>query len=326
MTVLQLPPPPSVERARRPTTATTASARPHAHLARRQLRIQVRGHVYGHGYAYAAKFQVSLPNLPGSDQPRRFRSASRSARPRRSGRSDSKSLTMAPPDNPAARRRRASRFSTSRSRRRIRSCSSAPGLPSWVIPRARYTRRPSRASYGSSYTDASSITLDEYNHQQKCPAAQRASRASVRATTSRKARRSSSPARAAASARPSRSARPATAPTSSSPPRRTEPHPKLPGTIHTAAEEIEKAGGQGARVRRRRPLRGPDRRRREAAVEKFGGIDILVNNASAISLTGTVGDADEALRPDAPDQHARHVRVLAGVHPAPARRRRTRTS
>ena len=52
-------------------------------------------------------------------------------------------------------------------------------------------------------------------------------------------------------------------------------------------------------------------------VETFGGIDILVNNASAISLTGTETTADEALRPDAPDQHARHVRVLAGVHPAP---------
>ena len=51
---------------------------------------------------------------------------------------------------------------------------------------------------------------------------------------------------------------------------------------------------------------------------KFGGIDILVNNASAISLTGTLRHADEALRPHAPDQHARHVRVLAGVLAAPA--------
>src|SRR3972149_2491933 len=46
------------------------------------------------------------------------------------------------------------------------------------------------------------------------------------------------------------------------------PHPKLPGTIHTAAREIEGAGGRGA--------------------EAFGGVDILVNNASAISLTGTL--------------------------------------
>ena len=56
------------------------------------------------------------------------------------------------------------------------------------------------------------------------------------------------------------------------------------------------------------------------AVAKFGGIDILVNNASAISLTGTARDADEALRPDAPHEHARHVRLLAGVHSVTSRR------
>jgi citronellol/citronellal dehydrogenase len=67
-----------------------------------------------------------------------------------------------------------------------------------------------------------------------------------------------------------------------------EPHPKLPGTIHTAAAEIERAGGHGLAL-------GVDIRD-EAAVKdavaqtvaKFGGIDILVNNASAISLTGTL--------------------------------------
>jgi len=68
----------------------------------------------------------------------------------------------------------------------------------------------------------------------------------------------------------------------------TEPHPKLPGTIFTAAEEITGAGGQAL------PLAVDIRE--EAAVlaavaktvERFGGIDILVNNASAISLTGTL--------------------------------------
>ena len=67
----------------------------------------------------------------------------------------------------------------------------------------------------------------------------------------------------------------------------TEPHPKLPGTIYTAAEEIRAAGGQAL------PLQ-VDIRDEEAvltAVEQarltFGGIDILVNNASAISLTDT---------------------------------------
>lgn len=67
-----------------------------------------------------------------------------------------------------------------------------------------------------------------------------------------------------------------------------EPHPKLPGTIYSAAEEIEAAGGKalplvvdvrdedvvGAAV--------------DKAVETFGGIDVLVNNASAIMLTGTL--------------------------------------
>jgi citronellol/citronellal dehydrogenase len=65
------------------------------------------------------------------------------------------------------------------------------------------------------------------------------------------------------------------------------PHPKLPGTIYTAAEEIERAGGQAL------PLVVDVRHDAEvlAAVEKtvaaFGGIDICVNNASAIALTGT---------------------------------------
>jgi citronellol/citronellal dehydrogenase len=68
----------------------------------------------------------------------------------------------------------------------------------------------------------------------------------------------------------------------------TEPHPKLPGTIYTAAEEIDKAGGKGLPILC--DLR--DESQLVAAVKKtaetFGGIDILVNNASAISLTGTL--------------------------------------
>jgi citronellol/citronellal dehydrogenase len=67
-----------------------------------------------------------------------------------------------------------------------------------------------------------------------------------------------------------------------------EPHPKLPGTIYTAAEEIEAAGGRALAVQT--DIREEDQvlRAVEAAVERFGGIDILVNNASAISLTGTL--------------------------------------
>ncbi|KAM7343243.1 hydroxysteroid dehydrogenase like 2 [Cochliomyia hominivorax] len=68
----------------------------------------------------------------------------------------------------------------------------------------------------------------------------------------------------------------------------TEPHPKLPGTIYTAAEEIEKAGGKAhpcvVDVRDENAVRSAV----QEAVAKFGGIDILVNNASAISLTGTL--------------------------------------
>ena len=66
------------------------------------------------------------------------------------------------------------------------------------------------------------------------------------------------------------------------------PHPTLPGTIHTAAEEIEAAGGQALACRV--DVRHEDQVEKAVAqaVERFGGIDILVNNASAISLTGTV--------------------------------------
>ena len=67
-----------------------------------------------------------------------------------------------------------------------------------------------------------------------------------------------------------------------------QPHPKLPGTIHTAAAEIEAAGGKALALVT--DIRD-DAQIAEAvarAVEKFGGIDILVNNASAISLTGTL--------------------------------------
>src|SRR5579863_1951887 len=68
----------------------------------------------------------------------------------------------------------------------------------------------------------------------------------------------------------------------------TEPHPKLPGTIHTAADEMVKAGGQALAVvcdvRSEEQIAAAV----EKAVARFGGIDILVNNASAISLTGTL--------------------------------------
>jgi citronellol/citronellal dehydrogenase len=67
-----------------------------------------------------------------------------------------------------------------------------------------------------------------------------------------------------------------------------EPHPKLPGTVYTAAEEIEKAGGKALPIVTDIRFEEQVRAAVDQAVEKFGGIDILVNNASAISLTGTL--------------------------------------
>ena len=68
-----------------------------------------------------------------------------------------------------------------------------------------------------------------------------------------------------------------------------EPHPKLAGTIHTVAEEVRAAGGQALAlqldVRDESAIVGAI----DAAARHFGGLDILVNNASAISLTPTTG-------------------------------------
>ena len=66
------------------------------------------------------------------------------------------------------------------------------------------------------------------------------------------------------------------------------PHPKLPGTIHTAAEEITAAGGQALAVATDIRDEASVEAAVAAAVERFGGIDILVNNASAIALAGTL--------------------------------------
>jgi citronellol/citronellal dehydrogenase len=66
-----------------------------------------------------------------------------------------------------------------------------------------------------------------------------------------------------------------------------EPHPKLAGTIHTAAQEIDAAGGQALAVAADVRDEGAVAAAVAAAVARFGGIDILVNNASAINLTDT---------------------------------------
>jgi len=67
-----------------------------------------------------------------------------------------------------------------------------------------------------------------------------------------------------------------------------KPHPTLPGTIYTAVEEMEAVGGRALACRV--DVRHEDQVAQGVtqAVAVFGGIDVLVNNASAISLTGTV--------------------------------------
>jgi citronellol/citronellal dehydrogenase len=65
------------------------------------------------------------------------------------------------------------------------------------------------------------------------------------------------------------------------------PHPKLPGTIHSAASEIEAAGGHALAVAVDIRDESAIQRAVDATVARFGGIDVLVNNASAINLTGT---------------------------------------
>ena len=74
-----------------------------------------------------------------------------------------------------------------------------------------------------------------------------------------------------------------------------DPHPKLPGTIYSAAEEIEAAGGSALPVVC--DIRSDEQVEAAIAetVKRFGGIDICINNASAISLTTTRADVDAAI-------------------------------
>jgi citronellol/citronellal dehydrogenase len=67
-----------------------------------------------------------------------------------------------------------------------------------------------------------------------------------------------------------------------------EPHPKLDGTVHTAVEEIRAAGGQALACITDIRFEEQVQAAVDETVKKFGGIDILINNASAISLTPTL--------------------------------------
>jgi len=66
-----------------------------------------------------------------------------------------------------------------------------------------------------------------------------------------------------------------------------EPHPKLPGTVHTAVAEIEAAGGKGVAVVGDVRKEDDVQRAVDTAVEHFGGVDIVINNASAIATEPT---------------------------------------
>jgi citronellol/citronellal dehydrogenase len=84
------------------------------------------------------------------------------------------------------------------------------------------------------------------------------------------------------------------------------PHPKLEGTIDTAVAEIEAAGAKALALACDIRFEEEIAHAVAATVDAFGGIDICVNNASALSLSVNRGD-DEALRSDARRQHAGYL-------------------
>ena len=95
-----------------------------------------------------------------------------------------------------------------------------------------------------------------------------------------------------------------------------EPHPKLKGTIYTAAEEIDAAGGKALPVLC--DIRDEDQviAAIDETVAEFGGIDICVNNASAISLTNSQSTDMKRFDLMIGHQHARHLHGVEVVHPA----------
>src|SRR5215813_4722826 len=66
-----------------------------------------------------------------------------------------------------------------------------------------------------------------------------------------------------------------------------EPHPRLPGTVHTAVADVEAAGGKGVAVVGDVRKEEDVQRAVDTAIEHFGGIDIVINNASAIATEPT---------------------------------------
>ena len=96
-----------------------------------------------------------------------------------------------------------------------------------------------------------------------------------------------------------------------------EPHPKLTGTIHTAASAIDQAGGTALPIACDIRDETAVRAAVDATVARFGGIDILVNNASAISLTGTLATPIKRFDLMFGVNVRGHVPLLADVPAAP---------
>ena len=96
-----------------------------------------------------------------------------------------------------------------------------------------------------------------------------------------------------------------------------EPHPKLEGTVYTAAEQIEEAGGRAL------PVVGDIREESQVAqavaqtVGRFGGIDVVRQQRLGDQPVRHRGAGHQAVRPDAGDQHPWHVRGQPRLHPAP---------
>ena len=94
---------------------------------------------------------------------------------------------------------------------------------------------------------------------------------------------------------------------------------KLPGSIHTVAAEVEAAGGSALAVRV--DVRHEDEVKAmvDATIERFGRLDILINNAGRALVAADPADAAEALRPHVGDQRSRGVSVRLLRAPAHGR-------
>jgi len=100
----------------------------------------------------------------------------------------------------------------------------------------------------------------------------------------------------------------------------TEPHPKLPGTIFTAAADVERAGGKALAVATDIRDEAQVDAAIAAAVDRFGGIDILINNAGGLVRRVPIAEVDDAFFDEVIDLNVRSV-VMATAAVTPHMRR-----